>query len=485
MKLFTIGDSVAQGYMSAASARTDLCFSTLLAKCLGISSNYSYPVWEKGGIPINIENLLRELENRFGNSIDKFEWFSALPTINNLLQETENYYETGGGDEYSPYPVKISFFHNVSVEGFKISDAWNVNAKMCKTKIEEAEKTDSDVLFGLVHTPPVASHYRIAQKVLNPSLSQAFEEFSQLDWLRYHSEKKGVENLILWLGNNNVLGTVTSMSIKQTDMNTIDMKWQDVEDKGWNLWKPCHFEAEYKKLLELVVEKMKNNKKKNWKVFVGNIPYLTILPIIKGVGPQTTIDKGNGKKWKYYKYYVYFPLEEESIKRTEQYLSLSDALYIDECIEEYNNSIAALLDSYNQKLGVDRFFLVDTADMLTKLAWKRNNGQPSYKLDAVSPVLKYMYPKVNTKYYHADSNGRLRQGGIFSLDGVHPSAIAHGLLAHEFMKVMKDKNVDFKKDLDWNEIIKNDSLYSKPISLMQDVYEHVKLAEFLIKHISI
>ncbi len=31
MKLFTIGDSISQGFMSAAAARTDQCYSTILA----------------------------------------------------------------------------------------------------------------------------------------------------------------------------------------------------------------------------------------------------------------------------------------------------------------------------------------------------------------------------------------------------------------------------------------------------------------------
>lgn len=38
MKLFTIGDSISQGFMSLAAARTELSFSTLIAQCFGQSS---------------------------------------------------------------------------------------------------------------------------------------------------------------------------------------------------------------------------------------------------------------------------------------------------------------------------------------------------------------------------------------------------------------------------------------------------------------
>ncbi|MEH2111365.1 MAG: hypothetical protein V7K39_02220 [Nostoc sp.] len=40
MKLFTIDDSISQGFTSLAAARTDLCFSTLIAKQVGYILGY-------------------------------------------------------------------------------------------------------------------------------------------------------------------------------------------------------------------------------------------------------------------------------------------------------------------------------------------------------------------------------------------------------------------------------------------------------------
>ncbi|HEY0658065.1 MAG TPA: hypothetical protein VGD05_06310, partial [Pyrinomonadaceae bacterium] len=39
MKLFTIGDSVSQGFMSLAAARTDNAYSTLIARQIGLKLN--------------------------------------------------------------------------------------------------------------------------------------------------------------------------------------------------------------------------------------------------------------------------------------------------------------------------------------------------------------------------------------------------------------------------------------------------------------
>ena len=81
MKLFTIGDSVSQGFMSGAAARTDLCFSTLIANVLannavaGPPPDYHFPHWDKGGHPVNLERLLRKLNRLYGSDIfGPIEW---------------------------------------------------------------------------------------------------------------------------------------------------------------------------------------------------------------------------------------------------------------------------------------------------------------------------------------------------------------------------------------------------------------------------
>jgi len=102
MKLFTIGDSISQGFMSLAAARTELSYSTLIARCLGLTpgtDDYPIPVWGKGGLPVNIESLLRELQSRYGNNIfGPIEWAEALRTIGKFLDSVEEHYERGEGN---------------------------------------------------------------------------------------------------------------------------------------------------------------------------------------------------------------------------------------------------------------------------------------------------------------------------------------------------------------------------------------------------
>jgi hypothetical protein len=505
MKLFTIGDSVSQGYMSLAAARTDLSYSTLIAGAMGLKlgEDYAYPRWAAGGLPLNLEVVLRRLNERYGNDLSIFETLGVLRTIYEFTSETKSYYETGTGGATVKAPEGVEYFHNVSIQGFDVADSWLVTPSLCKREIDLAQSAPGS---GVVLAGPSAAFYRTALKVLNPSLSEEYDEFTQLDWLRHHADAPaGVENLVLWLGANNALGTVVALDIRQTPGDHINRP-EDMDHitrdkvRRWNLWHPDDFKREYGKLLDQVDGIMRVNRNQGWNVFVGTVPLVTISPLAKGVGPGTEIDvirpvvSADGSqqdipdKSIYYKYYVWFPFEEDAVRAgsTIPYLTIQDAIHIDECIRQYNRTIAELLRNLNRSHanadGTQRYHVVDVADAMQRLAWKRNSGNPTYRFPA---YFDFVYPKVNTKYYYVDARGNLAQGGLFSLDGVHPSPIAHGLIAHEFMKVMKEAGVAFDEELRWPEIFANDLLYSEPIALTQWLYEHEELAERILSVIQV
>ncbi|MEH2423955.1 MAG: hypothetical protein V7K48_24535 [Nostoc sp.] len=490
MKLFTIGDSISQGFMSLAAARTDLCFSTLIAKSMGlkVGAEYLYPEWLMGGLPANIEKILRRLEKKYGSDINALDWLTILPTLEGVLDEAEDYYERLGGSAEERYPGGIDFFHNVAIQGFDIADSWMITPNVCKYQIKLSnDKGEGKPGFLAL---PNAAFYRTALKVLNPSLNPIYDNYSQLDWLKHHhtNAPEGVENLILWLGANNALGTVISLEINQTP-NDLDQilinpsqkpeSFREVREK-WNLWHPKDFEAEYQQLLDRVDTIMQSNSNPDWNVFIGTIPLVTIAPLAKGVGSTTEIDvPGEEKPSVYYKYYTYFPFEEDTVRETGTlYLTLQDTLYIDDCIRTYNKVIRKLVDSKNNQYPQPRYHIVDLANALQQIAFKRNAGQVQYEFPE---YFKFVYPQVNTKYYHADTTGRLRQGGLFSLDGIHPSAIGQGLIAYEFLKKMKEVGVANSTELDWKSIFSSDQLYSQPITLMHEFYDNREFAQTIIK----
>lgn len=96
--------------------------------------------------------------------------------------------------------------------------------------------------------------------------------------------------------------------------------------------------------------------------------------------------------------------------------------------------------------------------------------------------MRKSYPMVDLRFYHADKNGRMTQSGLVSLDGVHPSVIGQGLIAHEFLKII-NKVRGSKFEVDWDNIYENDALYTNPIRMMPYVRRYAKLFHQLLKFI--
>lgn len=490
VKLLTIGDSISQGFMSFAAARTDLAYSTLIAEKLGLTPgtpDYRFPKWAEGGLPLNLEMLLRKLQDKYGTDIDGLDWASLPHTFGNIVGRVEDYYERGAGradrimldSEGNP----TDFFHNIAVQGSKIADAWLVTPGLCKQVLKKPLPINNSLLRfwedGSLGTPD-REYYRTALKVLNPSLAEKYDGHHALRWLEKHAvEDDGVENLILWLGGNNALSTVISLKINPTEDNphvrphTLSRRERE-EIWEWHLWRLGDFEAEYEALMKRVVAIMQQNKHKDWKVFIGNIPLITIAPIIKAFGKsEDIVGKGH-----YFDTYTWFlRTQQPSLDDTNQ-LEKHKALFIDDMIRQYNVFIKQHLEDLNNELGQTHFHLVDVSEALDKLAYKRNDGKVKYKFPKYFDTIN---PKVDTRYYCVNEKKELKEGGIFSLDGIHPSAIGQGLIAWEFLKIMQDAGVVADTDLDWDKIFDSDKLYNKPIALIHEIYDHPLLVETLLR----
>ncbi|KJY70046.1 hypothetical protein TW78_17530 [Vibrio coralliilyticus] len=484
-KLFTIGDSVSQGFMSGAAANTHLCYSTLLAEAIG-ATNYRYLNWdERYKTKFDMERIFRKLEKRYGSDIRGLEWIGFLPTINSVLDQAEDYFELGDGKLGNAVnsPHTAQGFHNVSVEGMDVADAFMVTPKVCRDEIAQTKPKSlkDNWLKGASHP-----FYRNAYRVLNPKGKEGesqFDNFSAVDWLKHTCQTEGIENVCLFLGANNALGTVLDLNIVQSQNNGSKPIWEVERRKrlDWNLWHPDHFREEYTELLKRVVAALQHNQHSDWHVFVGTVPLVTIAPLAKGVGEKriVTNPEDSSKQSLYFQYYTYFPLSLDAAKASKKLLKFEQAVFIDETITEFNKIIRELVEKTNQASDKPRFHIIDTCDSLTQMAWKRNMGKPTYTFPE---ELKFVYPRPNTKYYHANEDGEVTKGGIFSLDGVHPSATGQGLLAWEFLKKMQIVRPALaSSNLDWSKILASDTLRTQPITLMQELYQHDKLIEVVTK----
>jgi lysophospholipase L1-like esterase len=471
--------------MSLAAARTELSFSTLIARCMGLvpgSAKYTIPLWGAGGLPFNVESLLRTLNERYGPDIRGIiEWGRAVATVNTYLDQVEQYYERGAGNIMLPQAGSKQFYPNLSIAGLTVADAWKVTPAYCLKRIALDPGSVRDGFFA----GPSCRFERTAHAVLNPSRDPAFADFSQIRWLEHHAQTEGVDNLILWLGANNALGTIVRMKLRRSETaEKPPLEMEPWERDEFNLWSVEHFAAEYEMLFEKVDAALERQDRP-CNVFVGTIPPVTIAPLAKGVG---TVEKkadpfGVLAKASYFERYTYFLFDEKYAKKSANHLDRTEIFTIDSTIAEYNKVIKKIVNRYNARPGSFRatYVVVDIADQLLRLAFKRNDGKPSYPLpNDLKKIAKITERPVNTIYYNVNREGKMDSGGVFSLDGVHPTAIGQGLIAVEFMAAMQKAGVAFPHSLDWHAIVASDSLYSNPISLIPELYDNTQLASLLL-----
>lgn len=483
IELVTLGDSVSQGFMSGAAANTQLSYSSVIAKTIGVAEpDYHYlPYPNNLKLKWDIELILRTLEDKYKTDIRGIEWPMALYDVNKIFDKSESFYERGKGKITNPVELPNNWsgftgFHNLAVEGMDVGDLSNVTPATCRAAINGNKHSFKDNYFSVASEPFSRSAYR----TLNPFADDHYNDHSPIRWLKHHCRQSGVKNVIVWAGANNALGTVLDLKIKITEGDGSILTKKRKERLLYNLWHPHDFELEYQQMLDNLLDALSVNQEPNWHCYVGTVPLVTIAPIAKGVGEARLIPDpaGSDKTYRYYQYYTYFPLTLDSALKTGKYLKFRDALFIDQCIIEFNNIIRRLVKRANKTLERPAITVVETSQALTDMAWKRNSGAPCYQFP---DEFKFLYPPVDTKYYHANTRGEIEKGGIFSLDGVHPSVIGQGLLAYEFLSAMHAHNDDRydPNKLDWSAIFASDTLRTQPIKLMHELYQHDKLAQLI------
>jgi GDSL-like Lipase/Acylhydrolase len=462
-KLVAIGDSLAQGFQSGAILKTAWSFPTMIARSLGLSvglsgsATFRIPSFFGTGLPINIEELLRSMSADLGTEISADEWILRFPILlSKFIDDIEDLYERGRGSK----PLSFNGqFHNLAVWGFRVSDTLNIHSDYCDRIIKASEGWIEDDFLGL----PNEAMYRTARRVLNPANEKQRGQWTQIDNLQaIYSAEGDVDNLIIWLGANDCLGTVGNLKINDmpADFSSLDPK----ERRKFNLTHPKIFKQDYAAL----VTKIKEVTSPNTRIFVGTIPYVTIPPITRGIG-ELPIEAT------YFQYYGRFFATEDNFNHFfNSNLTGEEIKKIDDTIDEFNQVIRSEVD-----LAGDNWYLVETGSILNSLAVKRNhfiespnqplkayytslgfNDHPLLKLDPIPSVLSLK-----------TEDGTRKGGGLFSLDGMHPSTIGYGIVAEAFLIEMQKAGVPEANPakLDWSQIISQDSLLQSPPVLWDDI----------------
>ncbi|NGP75412.1 hypothetical protein G3570_02120 [Balneolaceae bacterium YR4-1] len=454
-KLAVVGDSITQGFQNGGIYRTDINFPAFLNQCFEPEPQFDQPLFTaQGGIPLNLEVLVRGLSDEFGSTLEWNEYLPAMHHLYTTLRRVKNYWEGNikdlKRDHHTPY-------HNQSVWGFSISDAWKVTELKSRELIEKQSET-----YSVFNVLPDHAMYTTARLTLNPTLGQKFSNNTLLDNVKHLQENGGIENLIATMGHNNVIGAVTDLRFNYSEDDNLE---SFPSERNFTVYRPEHFEMEYRKFAEKVSQIGAE------RVITQTIPYVTIPPVTRGVNEDRSI-----KDTTYFDYYTRFWIWDSDFDpERHPYLTREQAIKLDRHVDNYNNVIREVADEYG-------WITVPLNKYVSAIARRRRKGgitipypedfiQALKANEATSHLVdENGNPGISTDYLRLDNEtGKVYQGGIFSLDGIHPTTIGYGLIAHVYYETMEHHGVKFQKPLDWNNIINNDSLVTNPPYLLVEL----------------
>jgi len=478
-KLVVIGDSLSQGFMSGAVYRTDISFPALIAKRLEEGNSFSYPTFnEQYGLPCNLEILLRNLTDKYGSKINLTEMIPLVKTTLDFLKKTADFWDNEG--RYMPRCRNFPY-SNQAIWGFKVEDADTVTGEMAANFLKQHPPGDNS-FFNISQIP----FYITVKKVLNPFLTAQEAKLTQIDNIRIISQQRGIENLIFWLGANNALGAVAGLKIELSTAETLDNFPHETKA---NLYYPEHFEVIYRRVANKLQEVQAE------RIFVGTIPHVTIPPVTRGV----SFNKEDPCPEGYFEYYTRpWIWDSEFRPNKHPHLTRAQAKMIDQYIDQYNQII-------KQVAAEKGWYVVDICKLLDNIAYRRCRGQVKADLPkglgealARNPLTTHLVDergkiKLDTRYLSIDATSfpKVVKGGLFSLDGIHPTTIGYGLIADAFLTVMIQAGVKIHRDLDWDFIVASDTLVTNPPAIMSGLREmfiflrNVKILNFNLLEILI
>lgn len=459
-RLVAIGDSLTHGFQSGAIYNTDLSYPAVIAWELGCYEHFRHPHYPGfGGIPLNLELLVRDLEQRFGDELSASEFPAALFHTRHRLAESEHWWDRGPG---SVLPPRGPINHNLGIYGWDLRDALSRNADNAH---EGLRTPDGHHVVPLVRNADRIS----AARVLDSARSAGGLPLTPLEAAAALSregapddpEADGIETLIVLLGANNALGSVISLRVRWSGPG-----YDDLQRKArYNVWQPEHFAAEWTE----VVAHVRQIRAKH--VIFGTVPHVTIAPAARGIGGK--IEPGS----RYFRYYARPWVDDNDFDPADDaHLTADEARAIDSTIDSYNDTIVASVRAAREE-GRD-WRVLDIAGILDRLAKRRYIEDKEVRLPdwwaeyELPEELAALAPPPDTHFFASGPEGRIR-GGLISLDGIHPTTIAYGLMAQEFIRVMQEAGVEFmrrdgvtpregKVRVDWERLIRLDSLICNP-----------------------
>ncbi|MFF5077428.1 hypothetical protein ACFY36_10275 [Actinoplanes sp. NPDC000266] len=448
-RLVTIGDSLTHGMRSGAVYQTELSAPAIVAHELGWLDQFRYPTYGgPGGLPLNIELFLRELQDRYGDKVDWWELPLALYSARQWMDGGEDYWERGPG---SAVPTTTSIPHNLAMYGWDLRDALSQTAGRMLSRL----RSPSDALIN----QRIENDSERAALRIYPTQPVSGRDRTVFD-LAAELGNDGIETLVVFLGANNALGAVTDLKVVWSGDG-----YRDLDRKGeYTVWRPTHFVEE----LAEVALRVRGIGARH--VIWCTVPHVTIAPICRGTGAK--IEPGS----RYFPYYTRPWISDRDFDPgRDPHITADEARAVDSAIDQYNDAITDVVR--DARTGGEDWYLLDMAGVLDRAASRRYLDDVTARPDWWRPYplpapLAMLNPPYTSEFLTADGNGGRATGGLFSLDGVHPTATGAGILAQEIIQVMRRAGVGFRTPngaprtepvgVDFARLLRRDTLVTRP-----------------------
>lgn len=385
-ELMVVGDSLAQGCRSL-SVSEKLCsqsYSNIIAKSQGWDFNY----------PKFPRPVLFDLEQEINN-------FNVFSFIGGLVRLKKN---IAGWKEYFEYqsPLDVPKYNdNLAVAGVSISEMNQFNsANRRAVLLDEIFPKMIDKPWRDIFDHAVGAYLGINSGfVLNPAGTVEFENMTQLDWVELRKPKR----VIAHFGHNDGLYDVGG----RADAGRFITDYESV----LNSYKEVLFRLS---VLPKQVQKI----------------VVVLFPKISAVGNLSPYGPKDSEGYSHV-YDTEFPLPGKDIKGV-------TVKAVDLAIKEFNRSVR----EYASTLAAsDRFVFVDAYQILEKYDYK-NTGEVGRQININRVAIDNRYVAGKKKRRNGQPGGppkfsyKFINGGLFSLDGMHLSAIGYAMLACEIMYKM-------------------------------------------------
>jgi hypothetical protein len=454
-RLVVIGDSLSHGFKSLAVSDVELSYPAMIAGALGWKDFKAPSYAGPGGVPLSLEWLFRELEPGFGDEISGLvETVRAFAFIRGLFDEHEDFWERGEGSRI-PRPPWIN--HNLSVYGWDLRDILSRDADRIRGDLVQPS---DDPLMQL----PENADRIAALRVLDSARNRLGEALTPLEAAAHLGEDGEIETLIMWIGSNNALPCILNLNVKWTR----DEDYADpVRKNRYTVWRPTHFASE----LDLVAAEVRKIRARH--VLWGTVPHVTIAPLARGYGERD-------RRSAYFPYYARPWLDEDTfLQDTDRYpcFTGAEARAVDRAIDNYNVAICEQVKAA-RRAGHD-WRVVDVSGVLDRLAYRRYLEVPEAQPDwweeyELPPELEQELGfKPDTRFLRSGRDG-VSEGGLVSLDGVHPTTIGYGIVAHECIEVMSAAGVQIADPIDFAAVAQSDTLCTTPLTSLENTLETLR-----------